>query len=276
MSISLTNVQQTEFDRLVKAVYRSKGHLLRDSVRTKTDVIGAFIEFRKVDQVIAVPTGYLQAVTIQDPNYAKATATLQKYTAPTAVDEVQELTVNFDSKMENAMLVAQALGRRSDQIDIDAIAANPGDTIVDGGTNMTYSKYTRVMEFFDNNAVPLEERFFAMSASNMRSLMAAEQFTSTFYTSNHVIDRARIREYLGFNVIIIPQMTEGGLPKTGNIRTALAWHKMAVGCGIGKNFRTEINYVPQNTSYLINGIFSAGAVVIDNRGTLAVDCDESV
>jgi len=276
MSISLTNVQQTEFDRLVKAVYRSKGFMLRDTIRTKHDVIGQFVEFRKVDQVIAVPTGYLQAVTIQDPGYNKATATLQKFTAPTAVDEVQELTVNFDSKMENAMLVAQALGRRSDQICIDAIALDVGDTIVDGGTNMTYAKFTRVMEFFDNYAVPLEERFIAMSASNIRSLMSAVEFISTFYTSNHVIDRAKVREYLGFNLIVIPQMAEGGLPKTGNIRKVLAWHKMAAGMGIGKNFRTEVNYVPLNTSYLINGIFSAGAVVIDNRGTLAINCDESV
>lgn len=276
MSISLTNVQQIEFDSLVKAIYRSRGFLLRDTIRMKQDVIGATVEFRKVDQVIAVPTGYLQAVSIQDPGYNKETATLQKYTAPTAVDEVQELTVNFDTKMENAMLVAQAMGRRSDQINIDAIAADPGSTQVDGGTNFTYNKFTRVMEFFDDHAVPLEERFIAMSASNIRSLMSQDQFVSTFYTSNNIIDRAKIREYLGFNVIVIPQMTEGGLPKTGNIRTALAWHKMAVGMGIGKNFRTEVNYVPQNTSWLINGVFSAGSVVIDNRGVMAIDCDESV
>ncbi len=276
MSISLTNVQQIEFDALVKAVYRSRGFLLRDTIRMKNDVIGATVEFRRVDQVIAVPTGYLQAVTIQDPGYNKEIATLQKFTAPTAVDEVQELTVNFDAKMENAMLVAQAMGRRSDQINIDALAANPGSTQPDGGVNFTYNKFTRVMEFFDDHAVPLEERFIAMSASNIRSLMAADQFVSTFYTKNDIIDRAKIREYLGFNVVVIPQMTEGGLPKNGNIRTALAWHKMAAGMGIGKNFRTEINYIPQNTSWLINGVFSAGAVVIDNRGVMAIDCDESV
>jgi len=276
MSISLTNVQQIEFDRYVKSVYRSNGFLLRETMRTKSDVIGAFVEFRKVDQVIAVPTGYMQAVTIQDPGYNKVTATLQKYTAATGVDEVQELTVNFDTKSENAMLVAKAMGRRSDQICIDALAADPGDTILNGGTNMTYAKFTRVMEFFDDNAVPLEERFFAMTASNIRSLMAAPEFISTFYTSNNIIDKAKIREYLGFNVIVIPKMTEGGLPKTGNIRTALAWHKMSTGMAIGQNFRTEVNYIPQNTSYLINGIFSAGAVVIDNKGVLAVACDESV
>lgn len=276
MSTSLTVVQQIEFDALVKAEYHSRGFLLRDTIRMRRDVIGATVEFRKVGQVIAVPTGYLQSVTIQDPGYNKATATLAKYTAPTAVDSVQELTVNFDAKMENAMLVADALGRRSDQISIDAIAANVGSTIVDGGTNFTYAKYTRMMEFFENNAVPLGERFVAMSASNFRSLLAADQFVSTFYTQNRVLDRAFVKEYLGFNLIIIPEMTEGGLPKTGNIRSALAWHRQSTGMGVGHDFRTEINYLPRETSWLINGIFSAGAVVIDNRGTIAINCDESV
>lgn len=276
MSTSLSQVQQIEFDALVKAEYRSRGFLLRDACRLRTDVIGYAVEFRKVDQVIAVQTGYLQAVTIQDPDYTKETAILQKYTAPTAVDTVQELTVNFDTKMENAMLVAQAMGRRSDQIEIDALAADVGDTIPDGGTNFTYAKYTRVIEFFENNAVPLAERFVAMSASNFRSLLAADQFTSTFYTKNMVLDKGMIREYLGMNVVVIPQMSEGGLPKAGDIRTALAWHKQAIGMGIGHNFRTEINYLPLQTSWLINGIFSAGAVVIDNRGVLAIECDESV
>ena len=276
MSTSLTVVQQIEFDALVKAEYHSRGFLLRDTIRMRRDVIGATIEFRKVGQVIAVPTGYLQSVTIQDPGYNKEVATLLKYTAPTAVDSVQELTVNFDAKMENAMLVADALGRRSDQITIDAVAADVGSTIVDGGTNFTYAKYTRMMEFFENNAVPLGERFVAMSASNFRSLLAADQFVSTFYTQNRVLDRAFVKEYLGFNLIIIPEMTEGGLPKTGNIRTALAWHRQSTGMGVGHDFRTEINYLPRETSWLINGIFSAGAVVIDNRGTLAINCDESV
>ena len=170
MSTSLTAVQQVEFDALVKAQYQSLGFLLRDTIRVRRDVIGASVSFRKVNQIQAVPTGYLQAVTIQDPGYSQTSAILQKYTAPTAVDSVQELTVNFDAKMENAMLVANALGRRSDQIIINSLAASPGQTVVDGGTNMTYFKYTQAIQFFDNNAVPLPERFAAMSASNFQSL----------------------------------------------------------------------------------------------------------
>ena len=276
MSMSLTAVQQTDFDELVKAEYHSKGFLLRDSVRLKNDVIGAYEQFRKVDQVISVPTAYLAAVTIQDPDYTKVTCLIQKYTTPTAVDTVQELTVNFDAKMENAMLVGQGMGRRSDQIIIDALAGGPGTTIPDGGTNFNYEKFTQVYEYFENNAVPKGERWIALSASNVRSLMQDDQFVSTFYTENRILDRGWVLDYLGINLVTIPQMTEGGLPKTGDILTAFAWHKMSTGMAIGHDFRTEINYLPDRTSWLVNGIFSAGAVVIDPRGVIAIDCDESV
>lgn len=275
MSGSLTAVQQKEFDELVKASYQSAGFRLRDCVRVKNDVIGASTDFRKVDEVISVPTAYLASVTVQDPGYTKVTATLQKYTTPTAVDTVQELTVNFDTKMENAMLVGKAMGRRSDQITIDALNGSAGTTIVDGGTNFNYTKFTQVYENFEDNAVPMGERYIAMSASNLRSLMSDDQFVSTFYTGNRVLDRGWVRDYLGINIIIIPNMTEGGLPKSGNIREAFAWHKMSMGMAIGHDFRTEINYLPKETSWLVNGIFSAGAVAIDEAGIIQINCDES-
>lgn len=275
MSITLTNVQQTEFDELVKAEYQSSGHLLRDGVRIKNNVIGAFVEFRKVDQVMSVETAFMAGVTVQDPGYSKVNCQIKKYTTPTAVDTVQELTVNFDSKMENAMLVGKAMGRRTDQIIIDEVTANPGDTIPDSGTNFNYEKFTQIYEFFEDNAVPKGERILALSASNLRSLMADDQFVSTFYTKNRILDTGWVLDYLGINIVTIPQMVEGGLQKIGNIRTALAFHKMAVGMGIGHDFRTEINYIPEKTSWLINGIFSAGAKVIDPRGVLAVNNNEA-
>lgn len=276
MSTSLSAVEQVEFDALVKAEYQSLGFLLRDTVRVRRDVIGASVSFRKVNQIQAVPTGYLQTVVIQDPGYTQTSAILQKYTAPTAVDSVQELTVNFDAKMENAMLVANALGRRSDQIIINSLATSPGSTVAAGGVNLTYTKYRQVIQFFDNNAVPLPERFWAMSASNFASLLADDHFVSTFYTQNRVLDKGFIREFLGINVIIIPQMVEGGLPfATGVVRETFAWHKQSTGMGIGHDFRTEINYLPRETSWLVNGIFSAGAITIDNLGIIQVNCDET-
>jgi hypothetical protein len=126
--------------------------------------------------------------------------------------------------------------------------------------------------------VPLPERFAAMSASNFQSLLQADQFVSTFYTQNRVLDKGFVRDYLGVNMIIIPEMVEGGLPFTvpgGNIRETFFWHKQSTGMGIGHDFRTEINYLPRETSWLVNGIFSAGAITIDNLGIIQINCLES-
>lgn len=278
MSLSLTNVQQVEFDELVKIIYRSQGFILRDTVRLRTDVLGNTVQFRSVDQIIAQPAAYQAMVNIQDPNYAAHVATLQKYMASTAVDVIQDLTVNFDSKRENAMVTAMAIGRRSDQIIINALAANPSQTVAAGGANMSYAKLREVVQYFDENAVPPGERFIAMSGNNLRALLADDKIVSRFYTSNDMVvdGQANYKELLGMNIRIIPSMTEGGLPKSGNIRHCFAWAKMSTGMGIGQDMRVEINYLPQYTSWLVNGIFFAGATVIDNRGVFQINCDESV
>ena len=39
--------------------------------------------------------------------------------------------------------------------------------------------------------------------------------------------------------------------------------------------KTEINYVPEKTSYLVNSMFSAGSVAIDDEGIVDITCYES-
>jgi len=278
MSLSLSTVQQTEFDAMVKAEYYSHGFILRDCCYTKKDVIGATEQFRKVGYVTANAQSYQQTVSIQDPNFQAITVNLTKYAAGTAVDEIQDLTVNFSSKEELAMLVAHAIGRRSDQIIIDAINGSAGTTIANGGTNMSYAKLRNVVQLFEENAVPIEMRYMAMSGNNLRALLAADQIISRFYTSNDAVATGTLnnRDLLGMNIKIIPTMVEGGLPIAANIREAYAWHWRSVGMAIGQDMRTEVNYLPRETSWFINGLFFAGAGVIDDRGVFQIDCDESV
>lgn len=279
MSLSLTNVQQVEFDALVKAEFQSTGFILRDTMRIRSNIVGNTVQFRKVGKVIAYPAAYQETVTVQDPGFFAEVATLQKYMAPTAVDEIQDLTVNFDARRENAMVVAYAIGRRSDQIMIDALdASGTSANIPAGGSNMTYAKMRQVLRFFETNAVPLNERYIAMSGNNMAALLADDQIISRLYTSNDAVVTGTLnfRDLMGMNVRIIPDMPEGGLPLAGNIRTCFAWQKSALGMGIGQDMRTEINYIPQRTSWLVNGVFFAGATAIDNLGIINIECDESV
>ena len=42
----------------------------------------------------------------------------------------------------------------------------------------------------------------------------------------------------------------------------------------GMGIKTEINYVPEKTSFLVNSMFSAGAVAIDDEGIVKITCEE--
>ncbi len=283
MSLSLTNVQQTEFDALVKIEYRSRGFLLRDTVRIRTDVIGNTCQFRKVGQVIANNVAYQNTIAIQDPGFTAQTATLLKYAAGTGVDEIQDLTVNFDTKRELAMVVAMAIGRRADQIIIDALGAGGSaqSTIAAGGTNMSYAKLRNVLQYFEQDAVPIGDRFLALSGNGLRALLADDHVISRFYTSNDLVVNGDInyKQLLSLMPIVIPDMTEGGLPlgvTAANVRNNYAWHKMAMGMAIGQDMRTEVNYLPRETTWFVNGLFFAGAVTVDNRGVFFINSDESV
>jgi hypothetical protein len=38
--------------------------------------------------------------------------------------------------------------------------------------------------------------------------------------------------------------------------------------------KTEINYIPEKTSFLVNSMFSAGAISIDGEGIVEITCRE--
>lgn len=279
MSLSLSAVEQTLFDAEVKKAYQSRGFMLRDYIRLRNDVNDSIVSFRKVGSVTAEQYGFQQAVIYQDPNYNKVNVTLTPYRAATLIDDVERFLVNFDERQEDAQLLAMALGRRSDQLIIDALAASgTSNTIANGGTGMTFAKVRQVVEYFDNLAVPPENRCIAISAAAQSDLLAEDQFTSSFYINLDAIKNGGLNNNFAMGMMwkVIPTMTEGGLPKTGNIRTCFAFHKLAMGMGVGRNFSTQIERVPHLDSWQVLGKIFANAVAVDNVGIVSIAIDESV
>lgn len=279
MSVSLSNVDQTIFDEMVKKAYQSKGFLLRNAVRMRMNVQGTTVSFRKVGTVTAEQYAFQTAVVYQDPGYNKVDCSLLPYRAPTLIDDLQQFLFNFDERKEDAELVAMALGRRSDQLIIDALdSSGTSNTIANGGTGLTYSKIREINKFFSSKAVPPQERFIAISATGEEQIMAALQFTDNRFTQLNSVTNGGLNGafVMGMNWIVIPDMTEGGLPLTGNIRSCFAWHKLAMGMGVGREFSTLIERVPHLDSWQVLGKMFAGCVAVDNVGVIQCDIDESV
>lgn len=284
---SLSQVAQVEFDNMVKEEYRSNGFILKDKVRTATGVIGNSYQFRTRGQIIATQTGFSDVVPTTDPGFRPVIANLAKWMAGDYIDDIEQLEVNFDTRLYTARAVNQAIGRRSDQIIINSlsaavlppaqqIAANASST--GANANLTMYKLRQALKVLDDNAVPETDRFLICTGNNQATLLKDDHFTSRFFTYNDAMARGSLngREVLGLNVVTIPNNTEGGLPKVGNNRTIFIFHRDALGMAMGQDLTVKIDWVPQVYSWLVAGAYWAGSVAIDTRGIVSIVCDETV
>jgi len=210
--------------------------------------------------------------------YTPITVNLQDWHASDYSDIFAQQEVNFDEKMELVRTSAMSIGRRMDQMTIDALdASGTVNTIVDGGTNFTYAKVRDAISQLHQNNAGDNGIYALISAEAEKKLLDEEKLTSSDFVNSRVIENGGLSglKLAGVNWRVLGNMTEGGLTKVGNIRSCYMWDKMSVGMGIGIDFRTEINYVPEKLSYLVSSLFKANAVAIDATGIIKIDIDET-
>ncbi len=286
MSIFLTDAAQAEFDSEVKHQYQGAA-LLAGSTRIRRNVVGSTANFRLLGKGIAKTKAIQDNVNPMGITHANKTATLSNWHASDYTDLFAQAEVNYDEKTELAKSVALAMGRRSDQIIIDGIAsgasANAASVNTDVGgtaTGFNLDKLVRIARLMSAEGVPNDgKRHIAVTARALEQAMLITQFTSADYNAMRALQSGDIKSYNGFTWHVFDDRTgateEGGLPiVSGNIRQGWAWHEDAVGLAVGIDMKTEINYVPEKTSWLVTGMFKAGAVVIDLNGVFGLQYTE--
>ena len=276
MSVNLSSSASAQFDAEVKHAFAGAGKL-RDTVRVRTGVVGDTHNFRTMGKGTAAARGTTQSdVTAMDVSHAKVACTLGNYVAPEYTDIFDAAEVNFDERTELAGTIAGALGRRVDQLIIDALeAVTSPPAIANGGTNMTLGKITEAASKLNDAGVPMDGRVMVCSAAAIEKMMNDTTITSADYNALRVLMSGEVNSFMGFEWKMIETRSEGGLVIASNIRSCWAYHKSAVGLAVGIDVSSEVNYVPEKVSWLSLGKVKAGAVVVDKTGTVQVDIDET-
>ena len=275
MSIGASTNFITSFDTLVKKQYQGKMKL-RDCVRLKTGVKGSTHEFPVINKGIATPRIPQSDVTPMNVTHGKATATLEDWNAADYSDVYDLQKLNFDERQEIVDTATMAVGRRMDQLVLDQLDAGANSTQVAksvGGadTGLNLAKILRAKRLMDDQGVPNDgNRVMAVSARAIEQGLAEAEIASADYNILMPLMKGELNDFSGFKFKMIEARDEGGLDLTTNTRKNFAFHKDAVGLAVGIDLRTEVNYVPEKTSTLVNALFSAGAVVIDDLGVYEV------
>jgi hypothetical protein len=279
MALSLSNAFVTLFDAEVKQAYQARAMLV-PAVRQRRGVEGSTVKFPKVGRGVATPRITQTDVTPMNVGFSTVTCTLGDWNAAEYSDIFSQAKVNFDERNELVQVVANAIGRRQDQIILDALNASStsltvGDDIGGTDSDMNVAKLREAKKLLDKNNVPFDGRHIIIHANSLSSLLAETSVTSADFNTVRALVAGELNTFLGFTFHVLGDRSEGGLPLATAARTCFAFHRDAIGYAEGIAPRTEINYIPEKTSWLVNAVFSAGAVAIDDEGIVKITTNEA-
>ena len=282
MSTNLSPAFVQLFEAEVHQAYQGAA-VLRGAGRTRTGVTGDTVKFPKVGKGTATVRVPQTDVTPINAAFSQVSVSMQDFVAAEYSDIFNQQKVNFDERQELAQVVGNAIGRREDQIIIDALnAASAGSsvakTVVTSGSaaasNLNVGKILAAKKALDAKNVPPTDRHFVIHANNLAGLLGDERAISSDFQTVQALVSGSVNSMLGFQFHIVGDRDEGGLPLATADRTCFAFHRSALGVGVGIAPKTEINYIPEKTSFLVTAMLSMGSGVIDTDGLLDVICEE--
>lgn len=283
MARSLTDNAIAQFDAEVKQAYQSGGSL-RVTTRVKTGVVGSTHRFPKFGKGLATPRLPQTDVIPMNVQQDSVTATIEDWNAPEYTDIFDQQKVNYSERAELAMTIANAIGRREDQLIIDAIEAQRVAGGLAGSINistaaLTVAELRETAKFLNDQAVPKSMRHIVWSPTAEEQLLGTTEVTSADFNTVRALVMGDIDTFLGFKFHMIETRDEGGLPVPAtNERRIYAYHggnRGSVGLAMGIEFRTTVDWIAEKTSWLSNGLFAAGSVVIDALGIVDIHFDEA-
>ena len=122
MSTNLSPAFVQLFEAEVHQAYQGAA-VLRGAARTRTGVVGDTVKFPKVGKGTASVRVPQTDVTPINAAFSQVSVSMTDYVAAEYSDIFNQQKINFDERQELAQVVGNAIGRREDQIIIDALNA---------------------------------------------------------------------------------------------------------------------------------------------------------
>jgi hypothetical protein len=209
--------------------------------------------------------------------HSNVSATINTYATGEYIDDFDSLKTNIDLRSAYAESIAGAMNRAVDgeiiaSLDAVANADLAGGAIIDCTATATLDK-TAILtakKQLDSKSVPQSDRFLVLSPQGLNDLMNASSIVSSDFgvISNEALQTGNIGSLFGFNIIMSNELTTTKTPNSGV--ACYAFHKNSIGCAVGKDMTTLVNYVPHKLSTLVAAEYSAGAVAVDKSGIVRI------
>jgi len=278
MSESIDQVFVKQFEADVHLAYQQMGTKLRNTIRSKSGVLGASTTFQKVGKGTASTKSRHGLVPVMNLNHEPVECILQDYYAGDWVDALDELKINIDERRVVASAGVYALGRKTDELIITSMATAT-NSVGNGTAALTKDLILSAVEELNANDVPDDgRRFCVVGVHQWNELLSMDEFVSSEYVGDEtpLIGGFELRKWLGINWIMHNGLptgeTTGPNPKT--FRKCFMYHASAVGHACGQEVKSDISWHGERAAHFISNSMSQGSVLIDEDGIVKIQCVE--
>lgn len=271
MSTSVDQAFIKNFEAEVHVQFQQMGSKLRNTVRTKNNVIGASTTFQKVGKGVASTKARHGKVPVMNLDHDPVECVLLDYYAGDWIDQLDELKTNINEQQVVARAGAYALGRKTDELIIgqlttaQAVAGSDNDAL-------TKEKVLAAFEMLGEADVPDDgQRFAVVGWKQWSDLLAIDEFSNANYIGEDELPWKGTQAKRWLGTLWLPH---SGLPKENGVRRCFWYHKTAVGHGIGSEVKTDITWHGDRAAHFVNNMMSQGACLIDPAGVVTLRCKE--
>ena len=271
MSTSIDKAFVKQFEREVHEAYQRQGSKLRNTVRTKNNVRGSSTTFQKVGKGTAATKARHGKVPVMNIDHTPVECQLIDYYAGDWVDQLDELKVNIDERQVLANAGAYALGRKTDELIINALnaATNTAGSSADG---LTKAKVLAAFETLGGGDVPDDgQRYAIIGWKQWSDLLEIPEFASAEYVSNEQLPWRGTQAKFWLGTLWMPH---SGLPAAASVRSCFWYHRSAVAHAVGQEVVTDITWHGDRAAHFVSNSMSQGAALVDAAGVVKLPCLE--
>lgn len=243
-----------QFEEEVYQAYRRMGSKLRWTVRNKNGVDDSTTFFEKVD-------GYKHLCMLGEGHVGDW------------VDHLDEIKVDTNERQVLANANAFALGRKTDDLIIEALG-NSLHSTSGPQYHLTKTKVAEAFEILEHNNVPDDgNRFAIIGWKQWVELMDTEEFANADYVEAAELPWRGTQAKRWLGSIWMPH---SGLPldQVSGVRRCYWYHRGAVGHAIGDKVVSDITWHSDRGAHFVSSFMDQGACLIENDWAVEMACLE--
>ena len=281
-----TKTFQTAFDTDVKRAYQRSGTGLSNWLYKKTKIGASTIRFQKMEAITDA---------IQKPRHGEVIAAnaardfidvpVEEWGHSEYVESIDELKTDVNLREDTAANITDVIRRKEEDIITSAMAlttniSSDAATAVTV-TGMTFNKVRTAVRVLNGNNVPGSERYGLLSEFQYNNLLTLDEFRNRDLVKEvdmPLRDVPQMFRWLGVTWMVhtgLPTVVGTGAAVNDVIRQALVWHKRAVGVGYATDIQSQVAWIPERRSTLLDAFISLGSSIIEDRGVVAIETNET-